>query len=67
MNETNYKYGTLTEELLRILPNKPPTMAELLNGNLPYMKRFHQMKGAYGQLALNAMEEAASIKYSHSA
>ncbi len=60
---TEYQYGHLTEEFLKALPDKQPSVGEFLVGESECAKRCRQLGAAYGSIAQPAMLEAMQIKY----
>lgn len=58
-----YKFGTLTEEFLKVLPEKPMTVGEILCGDSKPACRCRQLGAAYGTISGGAMMEAMGIKY----
>lgn len=61
-----YVYGTLTEELLTLLPDQPMSFAEALMGDSKPARRIRQLCAAYGPVSAGALQEAKQIKYTTS-
>lgn len=59
-----YRFGMLTEDFLKALPNEPMTLGEALCGDSKAAKRCRQLSAAYGSISQPAMMEAMRIKYS---
>lgn len=60
---SNFKFGTLTEDFLKVLPDKPMSVGEMICGDSKPAKRCRQLGAAYGPIAGQAMIEAMGIKY----
>ncbi len=59
----DYEYGTLTEDFLKALPEKPMSAGEMLCGDSKPARRCRQLGVAYGTIAGPALAEAIRIKY----
>lgn len=61
---TRFVYGTLTEDFIKALPDKPMQPADWF-GDSTAAKRIRALSGAYGPISGAALTEAMKEKYRH--